>query len=1071
MNSAVADRVAPESRLISPANAGLTVCFLVGFGASVHLLGANHIAAATVGWDTTGAAKSVFYAMLGLTAGAAVSAKARLLDIRDLFPLYLLFMALVCIAVGDGAALAEGIGRLAANVLGNGSLAVSFLEHVVALLLGFPYFMLLGLAMHRFVRLAGMQAGRHGEFGLLPSLAALGAVSGGLVFWLAPVPAGFYSIVAMACHLGASLACLFCLEEDGSPSNCGQKTESKPEPNARKPAAGFFAVGVLTAFLVGILYWMFRLLLGPLDAASGLFVAALFGGLGCGIWLAAKYGRDSGLSSAAAPYALLAASLLFLLLIFEPVLLLREETVAWIGYRGHEFHAPFFKVFAVVSALLLTFPVSTALGLVLAETGAGEKPASAVMRTPVAFPALVGGGATLGALLAGSSAPALLGVKPVLFVAIAVSVWIHSFNRLGVSGVASAMRKHVYALCLAAIALFAALLPLYGIAYSVLACTAGVGSAMAILASSSQGHGKGNSMRGIRRLFPEMLCVALVLLAAFSGPINQARYIVDSTSFAGDPLSGQSDSVFFGSQGVRENVQIVSRKNRIELQLFINGLERDYYQRFGVVHHLEEPTILAGTLPAVYVQDSEKMALSGINLGSTARTLLSLDRVSQLDIVVRNTRIISALRHVFGHVPPATAVTEKEVEMDRAFLDDERLNLIFESPRAFFSVRPPETYDAVVSTAADLADPLDSPEFSMAHYHRISSALRKGGVFVQHFRTKKVSEERLSLAMEAISEAFGEYALYSSHNDLIVVAAKHGFPLPTPSGTVLRENGESLPVQVGFRDLQHVFVHRLGTKEHFDKYFRSVSRAALRVPSGRATGDLFGGEEMDLARSFSELDFPLSSVLEGSDPPELEIAEKPRRFTWEGFKYAYALSLYDHIIEGKWEAERFRQHDLSRLQRILESADCPAEEEEWLESLRDLRIATRMMNPYLSQSRMRRFWDRIDDGCLGNIPDKGIATIVDYYRALGKRDYDSMLRNGTAILESGGIETSTGTGILASMLVAHLMEDDRIEAMELFTRYALLVELPDSRIIRFIGSLVFGGNRQEDLPIHGHADA
>jgi len=310
--------------------------------------------------------------------------------------------------------------------------------------------------------------------------------------------------------------------------------------------------------------------------------------------------------------------------------------------------------------------------------------------------------------------------------------------------------------------------------------------------------------------------------------------------------------------------------------------------------------------------------------------------------------------------------------------------------------------------------------------------------------------------MNNLADELGDYVLYTSEGEIFVVAAKRGQMLPAPSGEALRGISDDSFVKLsGFRDEDHISSHALGGRSVFSPYFRSMAHRN-RVPTdGRPTGSLFRADGFSLLSHLDDLEFPLLAVLEGRILPEPSIVAENRRYTWETLRYAYALSLFQHLIEGKWSRERFKNSDVVRLEKVMTAADCPVDTSGWLSLVGEMRYAMRLLNPYLNPDRMSQIWEEIDRGCLGGLLPAEAAPFVDYYRALSRRDFVGVLTHGKLIYESGGGESGMGNTLFSSIIVAYQKEGKKIEAAETLSNILPYVGWGGAELTRFIGAQLF----------------
>ena len=187
----------------------------------------------------------------------------------------------------------------------------------------------------------------------------------------------------------------------------------------------------------------------------------------------------------------------------------------------------------------------------------------------------------------------------------------------------------------------------------------------------------------------------------------------------------------------------------------------------------EYTMVLAAALPLMIKPDMREAAIIGLGSGLTTHSLLASPQLASVDTVEIERMMIEGAK-MYGH---ATA---------RAF-EDSRSRLHVEDAKTFFAARA-RRYDLIISEPSNPWVSGVSTLFSDEFYGQVRRYLEPDGLFVQWVQTYETNLDLLSSIFRAMQKHFGDYTVYATNVDLLVVATPaaklpelspraYGFPL------------------------------------------------------------------------------------------------------------------------------------------------------------------------------------------------------------------------------------------------------------------------------------------------------
>ncbi len=223
---------------------------------------------------------------------------------------------------------------------------------------------------------------------------------------------------------------------------------------------------------------------------------------------------------------------------------------------------------------------------------------------------------------------------------------------------------------------------------------------------------------------------------------------------------------------------------------------------------LDEPTmVLAAALPIAMKPNAELVANIGFGSGLTTHTLLASPKIKELDSIEIERSMIEG----------AKLFQPRNI---RAYADP-RSHIYIEDAKTFFASAG-KRYDIIVSEPSNPWVSGVSTLFSEEFYGHVKRYLKDDGLLVQWVQAYEINPGLLSTIFQALGKHFGDYTVYRTGADLLVVATVKG-PLPPLSAEVFNYPEFAADLRyLGYESLADLQALRMGGRAALHPLFTNT---------------------------------------------------------------------------------------------------------------------------------------------------------------------------------------------------------------------------------------------------------
>jgi len=368
---------------------------------------------------------------------------------------------------------------------------------------------------------------------------------------------------------------------------------------------------------------------------------------------------------------------------------------------------------------------------------------------------------------------------------------------------------------------------------------------------------------------------------------------------------------------------------------------------------------MAAALPLAFKPDARAVANIGLGSGLTTHALLGSPRIEELDSVEIERMIVEG----------AKAFRPRNA---RAF-EDPRSTIHIEDAKTFFAAHQ-RRYDVIVSEPSNPWVSGISTLFSAEFYAGVRRYLKDDGVLVQWIQAYEIDLALLSSVFAALGSQMGDYAVYTTGPDLLVVATP-ARRLPEPSAQLFTFPAMRADLAVlGVKGLPDLDAMRIGSRFALEPLFTAQRMPAnsdfhpvldQRAPLARFRRDHVSGlvnarQEISPVLAFFDRD--------GRMPRQhLDNAGLNRPMASD-FATAAAQALA--IAMGGDPRAATEVQDRVRSSALLVaglSGDCGASADAWVAAVQVVAVAAvpflraADVEPYFEHVRRARCWKGVDD--------------------------------------------------------------------------------------------------------------
>jgi predicted membrane-bound spermidine synthase len=478
----------------------------------------------------------------------------------------------------------------------------------------------------------------------------------------------------------------------------------------------------------------------------------------------------------------------------------------------------------------------------------------------------------------------------------------------------------------------------------------------------------------------------------------------------------------------------------------------------GAPHPDESTMVLLGALALALNPQARNAANIGMGSGLTTHVLLGSQRVERVDTIEIEAFMVEAAR---GFHP-----------RNRRAFEDPRSRIHIEDAKSFFSTRG-QRYDIIVSEPSNPWVSGVASLFSSEFYARIARQLQPDGVFVQWVQLYEIDVALVASIMRALSPHFSDYAVYTTNDLDLLIAANNRGRLGEPDAGLLATPEVAAELRrVGISGALELQAHRIGTKAMLEPMFRSFGVPAnsdyFPYLDQNAARSRFKGDRGDALSRLPLHPVPIVEML--GEPPHARGAEA------SGFEaeidaasgkirsVAYARQLRDAILSDR--------HDLLPPQvsgrMLLVPAllnDCGLVQAPgvWGAALLDLAGA---LVPHLTAAELDAVWDKLETmPCARRIAadDRALLELV---RAVSQREAARMARLAAELLARPGLQPGSERVryAVSAGLLGHLTRGDRLAAEAFLQDHRSLLSLGEGMPVEL--RLLVSLTRSEAVAAH-----
>lgn len=171
----------------------------------------------------------------------------------------------------------------------------------------------------------------------------------------------------------------------------------------------------------------------------------------------------------------------------------------------------------------------------------------------------------------------------------------------------------------------------------------------------------------------------------------------------------------------------------------------------------EYTMVLLGFAGIMHNPSARNAAVIGFGSGMSSSVILSSRNIKRVDTIEIEPKMVEGARNFLPIVAPA--------------FEDRRSHVVIDDAKAYFS-KTGNKYDLILAEPSNPWVSGVSTLFSKEFYERAKLSMSEGGVFVQWLQLYEFNPELLASVFSALDIAFGDYQVYVSTTDMVIVASK-----------------------------------------------------------------------------------------------------------------------------------------------------------------------------------------------------------------------------------------------------------------------------------------------------------
>ena len=421
---------------------------------------------------------------------------------------------------------------------------------------------------------------------------------------------------------------------------------------------------------------------------------------------------------------------------------------------------------------------------------------------------------------------------------------------------------------------------------------------------------------------------------------------------------------------------------------------------------------------------AQDIAVIGFGAGISTATILASPAVRRVDTIEIEPAMVEGARQF----RPA----------NEAAFSDPRSRIVYEDAKSFFA-RSGRRYDIVISEPSNPWVSGVSSLFTQEFYARLRRSVNPGGLLVQWIHSYEFSTPLLASVLAALQAGFGDFVVYQSGNDLLVVATT-GDRLEAPSEQAFLTPGLGrLLARYALRGLDDLDLRRVAGRATLERLLPAIPANSDYQPyvDSHAAEARFLRTTVDRIDEIHRYPIPLIDLFEHRRWHRRGSASEPQRTNAGASARPSPEALID-LIGGDGagigrETNRVYAGTLRTAYRLLlqECASASTTAELW-DAMVSLAI---LVNPASRPDRAQAFWlGAARSGCIARLPGR-YATWLALFAAVGARDPQGMTRLATALLDGGGLTPGQREYAVLSALAGSLARSDAASAQRIVERW------------------------------------
>ena len=445
---------------------------------------------------------------------------------------------------------------------------------------------------------------------------------------------------------------------------------------------------------------------------------------------------------------------------------------------------------------------------------------------------------------------------------------------------------------------------------------------------------------------------------------------------------------------------------------------------------------LAAALPLAINPGIRTAANIGFGSGITTHSLLGNPELTVVDTIEIERMMIEGARLY----APLNA---------RAF-SDPRSRIHIEDAKTFFAAHGKQ-YDLIVSEPSNPWVSGVSTLFSEEFYGQVRRYLTKDGLFVQWVQAYEINLPLIASVFNALGNQFGDYAVYRTTGDLLVVATAAP-KLPALSGAAFAHPGLAQDLRrLGIEGVADLEAMRVGNRAALEPMFRNQRIAAnsdyYPILDQRASRARFKQETgLDLPNLRNDL-MPLLQVLDRDTRLPLARLARPTaaRSMQVDRAYLAAEALGVGLTGAAARAQGLPPPARSAALISYRLADdCGGAEQLWLDAVGD---TARVIVPHLAGADGAPFFERMRASRCARGLDEAGKRRLEFLAAATAHDARRMAAAAEWLLDNAQPAASARTEYASAVLLNSAVNPRDPEARAAVERLLLKLPLSEARAV------------------------